>query len=100
VEGDFTDLGLLAGLGKFEIVLLFNALHEVFSDSYSADVEYKTIRLNIGYRFNIMGTEQASAYKPPHPEKQQKSVIYCPACGTKNDIAANYCVKCGIKLRR
>jgi SAM-dependent methyltransferase len=35
IEGDFTDAGLLASLGKFEIVLLVNALHEVFSDQYS-----------------------------------------------------------------
>lgn len=33
VEGDFTNPHLLAGLGAFEIVLLVNALHEVFSDS-------------------------------------------------------------------
>ena len=32
VEGDFTDPHLLAGLGEFDIVLLVNALHEVFSD--------------------------------------------------------------------
>ncbi len=38
VEGDFTDPELLAPLGKFEIVLLVNALHEVFSDSYSPDL--------------------------------------------------------------
>ena len=38
IAGDFTDLGLLAGLGKFEVVLLVNALHEVFSDSYSSDL--------------------------------------------------------------
>jgi len=35
VEGDFTDPGMLAGLGQFEIVLLVNALHEVFSAAYS-----------------------------------------------------------------
>jgi len=38
VEGDFTDPDLLAGLGKFEIVLLVNALHEVFSDSFSHEL--------------------------------------------------------------
>jgi SAM-dependent methyltransferase len=31
LEGDFTDPDLLAGLGKFDLVLLVNALHEVFS---------------------------------------------------------------------
>jgi SAM-dependent methyltransferase len=35
IEGDFTDADLLPGLGKFDIVLLVNALHEVFSDTYS-----------------------------------------------------------------
>lgn len=35
IEGDFTDPELIAGLGQFEIVLLVNALHEVFSAAYS-----------------------------------------------------------------
>jgi SAM-dependent methyltransferase len=35
LTGDFTDPQLLAGLGKFDIVLLVNALHEVFSDQFS-----------------------------------------------------------------
>jgi SAM-dependent methyltransferase len=38
VEGDFTDSDLLAGLGRFELVLLVNALHEVFSDSFSPEL--------------------------------------------------------------
>lgn len=38
VEGDFTNPDLLAGLGKFELVLLVNALHEVFSDSFSSEL--------------------------------------------------------------
>jgi SAM-dependent methyltransferase len=38
VEGDFTDPDLLAGLGKFELVLLVNALHEVFSDCFSPEL--------------------------------------------------------------
>lgn len=38
VEGDFTDPALLAELGQFELVLLVNALHEVFSASYSTDL--------------------------------------------------------------
>ena len=35
IEGDFTDPVLLNGLGSFEILLLVNALHEVFSAGYS-----------------------------------------------------------------
>jgi hypothetical protein len=35
VEGDFTDPELLSMLGQFEIVLLVNALHEVFSAAFS-----------------------------------------------------------------
>ncbi len=35
VEGDFTDPVVLSRLGRYEIVLLVNALHEVFSNSYS-----------------------------------------------------------------
>lgn len=38
IEGDFTNPDLLAGLGRFEIVLLVNALHEVFSDGYSLEL--------------------------------------------------------------
>lgn len=38
LEGDFTDPGLMAGLGQFEIVLLVNALHEVFSAGYSLEL--------------------------------------------------------------
>jgi SAM-dependent methyltransferase len=37
-QGDFTDSELLAGLGEFEIVLLVNALHEVFSAAYTPDL--------------------------------------------------------------
>ncbi|NTV84015.1 MAG: class I SAM-dependent methyltransferase, partial [Bacteroidales bacterium] len=38
VEGDFTDPEILAGLGKFDIMILVNAMHEVFSDALSADL--------------------------------------------------------------
>jgi len=38
IAGDFTDPALLAGLGKFDIVLLVNTLHEVFSDAFSPDL--------------------------------------------------------------
>ena len=37
VEGDFTNAEVLASLGKFELVLLVNALHEVFSASFSPE---------------------------------------------------------------
>jgi SAM-dependent methyltransferase len=35
IEGDFTDARLLEQLGQFDIVILVNALHEVFSAGYS-----------------------------------------------------------------
>jgi SAM-dependent methyltransferase len=38
IEGNFTDPELMAGLGHFDIVLLVNALHEVFSACYSAEI--------------------------------------------------------------
>jgi len=38
IEGDFTDPALLASIGKFDLVLLVNALHEVFSAAYSAEL--------------------------------------------------------------
>ena len=34
LEGDFTDPDLLQSLGTFDLVLLVNALHHVFSDAY------------------------------------------------------------------
>lgn len=37
-ECDFTDSKRMAGLGQFEIVMLVNALHEVFSASYSPEL--------------------------------------------------------------
>ena len=38
IEGDFTDPDLLSGLGKFDVLLLVNALHEVFSDCFSPEL--------------------------------------------------------------
>jgi SAM-dependent methyltransferase len=38
IEGDITDPELGASLGQFEIVLLVNALHEVFSSAYSQEL--------------------------------------------------------------
>lgn len=38
IEGDFTDPDLLVRLGKFELVLLVNTLHEVFSDCFSTEL--------------------------------------------------------------
>ncbi len=35
IQGNFTDPQLLSPLGQFELVLLVNALHEVFSDCFS-----------------------------------------------------------------
>ncbi len=38
IEGDFTHPDLLAGLGQFDLVLLVNALHEVFSSAFSTEL--------------------------------------------------------------
>jgi len=35
--GDFTDPGLLARLASYDLILLVNALHEVYSDTYSPE---------------------------------------------------------------
>jgi SAM-dependent methyltransferase len=37
-QADFTDPGILGNLGKFDIVLLVNALHEVFSNTYNIEL--------------------------------------------------------------
>ena len=39
IEGDFTSRALLSSLGRFQIVLLVNALHEVFSAVTSPELE-------------------------------------------------------------
>ena len=39
VDGDFTLAETMENLGQFEIVMMVNALHEVFSDSYSLDIK-------------------------------------------------------------
>lgn len=46
LEGDFTDSQLLQSLGKFDLLLLVNALHHVFSDAY--DPELGEINVPIG----------------------------------------------------
>lgn len=38
VQGDYTDPGVLNGLGEFQLVLLVNSLHEVFSANYSEEL--------------------------------------------------------------
>ena len=38
IHGDFTDAGLMAGLGQFEIVLMVNALHEIFSTAQTTSL--------------------------------------------------------------
>lgn len=38
INGDFTDPALLAGLGEYDLVLLVNALHEVFSAEISPEL--------------------------------------------------------------
>lgn len=38
IEGDFTDPIVMAGLDQFELVLLVNALHEVFSAGYAKEI--------------------------------------------------------------
>jgi SAM-dependent methyltransferase len=37
VEGDITDPALLAGLGEYDLILLVNVLHEVFSSTLSPE---------------------------------------------------------------
>jgi hypothetical protein len=46
IEEDFTNPSLLEGLGQFDLVLLVNAIHEVFSDCFSH--ELGEIDLNLG----------------------------------------------------
>jgi SAM-dependent methyltransferase len=38
IQGDFTDSEFLASLGKYDLILLVNALHHVFSDAYDEEL--------------------------------------------------------------
>lgn len=38
LQGDFTDPQLLENMGKFDLILLVNALHHVFSDAYDEEL--------------------------------------------------------------
>ena len=54
IEGDFTDPALLETLGHFDIVMLVNALHEVFSTTYSealGEVDVTAARLRVEQAF-------------------------------------------------
>jgi SAM-dependent methyltransferase len=49
-KADFTDPDILGNLGKFDIVLLVNALHEVFSNTYNnelGEVEIPAAKINV-----------------------------------------------------
>ena len=45
IDGDFTDSTFLTKLGTFDIVILVNALHHVFSDCYSAKLGETDVKL-------------------------------------------------------
>ncbi len=49
-QADFTDPDILGNLGKFDIVLLVNALHEVFSNTYNnelGEVDIPAAKFNV-----------------------------------------------------
>lgn len=56
MSGDFTDPQFLSQLGKFEIVLLVNALHHVYSDAYNE--ELGEVDVPIGKQAVITAFEQ------------------------------------------
>lgn len=56
IEGDFTDETLLKMLGQFDLVLLVNALHEVFSFTYSEEqgqVDVPLAKQRVGQAFSL-----------------------------------------------
>ena len=62
IEGDFTDRGLLQGLGQFEIILFVNALHEVFSSTLSPETgEVDVPRAKIRVEQALVGAQQCLA---------------------------------------
>lgn len=64
------------------------------------DVEYKTIRLNIGYKFSLGETtdEVVRRAEKVYDTDQPSSPIYCTWCGAKNKPDGRFCIKCGKKL--
>jgi SAM-dependent methyltransferase len=56
IEGDFTDSALLEKLGQFDLVLLVNALHEVFSFTFSGEsgeVDVPAAKKRVGQAFSL-----------------------------------------------
>lgn len=56
-EGDFTDSHLLHSLGKFDLLLLVNALHHVFSDAYDPQLEEINVsqgKANVRSSFSVL----------------------------------------------
>lgn len=63
LEGDFTDAPLLQSLGQFDLLLLVNALHHVFSDAYDpalAEIDVPLGKANVCSSF----AELAQTIKP------------------------------------
>jgi SAM-dependent methyltransferase len=57
VEGDFTDPALLQSLGSFDLILLVNALHHVFSDAYDeelGEVDVPTAKIAVQSSFQAI----------------------------------------------
>jgi SAM-dependent methyltransferase len=56
IEGDFTDQNLLEPLGLFDIVILVNAMHEVFSATFSdslGEVDVSTAKHRVEQAFSL-----------------------------------------------
>jgi SAM-dependent methyltransferase len=54
LQGDFTDASLLQSLGQFDLLLLVNALHHVFSDAYDptlGDIDVPLGKANVRTSF-------------------------------------------------
>jgi SAM-dependent methyltransferase len=59
LEGDFTDQTLLQSLGKFDLLLLVNALHHVFSDAYDpglGEIDVTRGKTNVHSSFSTLAT--------------------------------------------
>jgi SAM-dependent methyltransferase len=59
IQDDFTNPNLLSGLGQFEIVLLVNALHEVFSAGYTpvlGEIDVPTAKRQVELAFGGAAT--------------------------------------------
>jgi hypothetical protein len=103
LEGDFTDPQLVGGLGQFDLVLLVNALHEVFSFTFSeqlGEVDVALAKERVAQAFALAAERVApggglllfDGLEPPGDPRQRVRLRFLtrPARDAFDTFAAEY----------